>query len=205
MSIREIELELDSKPPRPIKNFLSEADRRCDHFFDTGANKTIPRFLPANYELIHAALADLQQNHPLLGNRFCEWGSGLGTATCLAALLDFEAWGVEIEQELVARARTLAEDFSLPARFLQTSLLPPGFDFLSTQGALELLKPSGNSLASYSDTDWTLDEIDLFYTYPWPEEQEATLALFDAVACEDAYLLCYYGDDELCAYRKTSS
>ena len=40
------------------------------------------------------------------------------------------------------------------------------------------------------------------YVYPWPEEQESTLALFDAVATEGAYLICYYGEGETCVYRK---
>ncbi len=67
------------------------------------------------------------------GNRFCEWGSGLGTATCLASLMGFNAMGIEIEPELVLRARRLASEFNLPASFLQTSFLIEGYDFLPTQ------------------------------------------------------------------------
>lgn len=204
MSLHEIDLNLHLSIPPEIKSFLVEADRRCDEFFDTGSNLTIPRFLPANYELVYKALKELKQDHTLLGNRFLEWGSGLGTATCLAAQLGFKSCGVEIEPDLVKRAKTLATDLELPALFLEGSMLPEGFDFLQTQGGMELLSPPSHSTSNafYPETDWSLDEIDLFYAYPWPEEQEATLALFEATASEGAYLLCYFGDDEICAYSK---
>jgi hypothetical protein len=44
--------------------------------------------------------------------------------------------------------------------------------------------------------------IDLFFVYPWPEEQELMQTLFDAVAVEGAILLAYYSDREICVYRK---
>lgn len=190
--------------PVTAARFLAEADRRCDSFFESGANKTLPAFVPANYELVYQALAALQEEGCLLGNRFCEWGSGLGTATCLAALLGFEAYGVEIEAELVQCARALAEDCEIEARFLQTSFLPEGYDFQNTQGGRELSMPprARRRAALYPDVDWELEDIDLFYVYPWPGEQEATLELFDAVAADGAYLICYYGENEICIYRK---
>ena len=50
--------------------------------------------------------------------------------------------------------------------------------------------------------DIGLDEIDVFFVYPWPGEQEMMLKLFDSVASEDAILIAYYGDQEICIYRK---
>lgn len=204
MQLIEIDLELNRQAPPQVQNLLAEADLFCDQFFDTGCNRTIPRFIPANYGLVYSALAELKASASLLGLRFCEWGSGLGTATCLASQLGFDAYGIEIESELITRARSFASRSNLPATFLETSFLPEGFDFLSTQGGMELLAPPQRTASSpsYLEQDWALDEIDLFYAYPWPDEQEATLELFRTVACEDAYLLCYYGDNEICAYRK---
>lgn len=154
--------------------------------------------------MVYQAIKGMQNNGALLGNRFCEWGSGLGTATCLAALLGFDAYGIEIEGELVKRARSLAKDQGIDATFLESSFLPEGFDFLYTQGGRELLKPRRTHQAGYSyeDTEWDLEEVDLFYVYPWPEEQESTLALFEAVASAGAYLICYYGEGEACVYYK---
>lgn len=205
MPIAEIRLPSSGEAlPNRIANFLAAADQLCDEFFDTGANKTMPRFLPADYASVYQAIKGLQTHGALLGNRFCEWGSGLGTATCLAALAGFEAHGIEIEEGLVERAKELAKVHGIDATFIESSFLPEGFDFLHTQGGRELLKPRRTHCASYSyeDMDWELEEVDLFYVYPWPEEQESTLALFDAVATEGAYLICYYGEGETCVYRK---
>ena len=53
------------------------------------------------------------------GWRFCEWGSGFGVVVGLAALVEFDACGIEIEALLVAEARKLADDFDLPVEFGQ--------------------------------------------------------------------------------------
>ena len=50
--------------------------------------------------------------------------------------------------------------------------------------------------------DIGLDEIDVFFVYPWPGEQEMMLKLFQFVASEDAMLICYFGDQEIFIYRK---
>ncbi|MDA7641045.1 hypothetical protein N8787_05340 [Opitutaceae bacterium] len=195
----------DANPPPPATlSFLEEADSRCDAFFDSGVRKKIPRFIPADYNRIFQAINAVKASDSLLGNRFCEWGSGLGTATCLASLMGFNALGIEIEPELVLRARRLASEFNLPASFLQTSFLIEGYDFLPTQGGYELLRPSGNPAlgVSYPDSDWELEEIDLFYVYPWPEEQEATLKYFECVASEGAIIIAYLGEGEPSIYRK---
>ena len=191
-------------PPTIILSFLEEAESRCDAFFDSEVRKKIPRFIPADYTRIFQAINAVKSSDALLGDRFCEWGSGLGTATCLASLMGLNAIGIEIESELVSRARKLANFFGLPASFLQTNFLLEGYDFLPTQGGFELLRPSGNSVlgVSYPGSEWELEEIDLFYVYPWPEEQEATLKYFECVASEGAIIIAYLGEGEPSIYRK---
>ena len=54
----------------------------------------------------------------------------------------------------------------------------------------------------YEGMDCDIDEIDLFYVYPWPGEQELMHDLFDAVAAEGAILIAYYGDKDIAAFRK---
>jgi hypothetical protein len=44
--------------------------------------------------------------------------------------------------------------------------------------------------------------IDLFFAYPWPEEQELMQQLFDAVAMEGAIRIAYHSAKEICIYRK---
>lgn len=205
MPLEELQIELSTGPlPDDIAHFLAVADKHCDAIFESGANKKMPAFVPADYERIYRAIDAVQREGSILGNRFVEWGSGLGTATCLAALLGFEAIGIEIQAELVKRAKVLADEFDLSPEFLEMSYLPEGYDFQNTQGARELSMPSRARRhgAMYEDVEWELEEVDLFYIYPWPGEQEAALQLFDAVASDGAYLICYYGEGEVCIYTK---
>src|SRR5205085_9980642 len=79
------------------------------------------------------------------GSLFCEWGSGFGVVACLAAFLEFDASGIEIEGELVDAARQLADDFDLPVEFIHGSFIPKGaaidvnhgdaFNWLTTEEA----------------------------------------------------------------------
>ncbi|MBC2605692.1 hypothetical protein [Pelagicoccus albus] len=203
MSLHELSVQIERTDlPPHVEAFLKVADQSCDRFFEEGNNRRFPRFIPADYELVYSALLELQNNHHLLGNRFCEWGSGLGTATCLASMLGFEAYGLEIEQPLLERARQLAESNQIEANFLDQSFLPEGYHFFEMQGGRELGKPRDNHPPSYEDVEWTLEEVDIFYVYPWPEEQQATLDLFDSVAADGAYLICYFSEGEICIYRK---
>ena len=45
--------------------------------------------------------------------------------TCLAALLEFDAYGIEVDSTLVRASRRLAADFDLPIEFAQGSFIPP--------------------------------------------------------------------------------
>ncbi|MBC8190653.1 MAG: hypothetical protein H8E75_09515 [Puniceicoccaceae bacterium] len=49
--------------------------------------------------------------------------------------------------------------------------------------------------------DITLDEVDVFFVYPWPGEQEMMLKLFQSVAGEGAILITYLGDQDICLYH----
>ena len=76
---------------------LAEAEHRCDAFFKAGLDRRYPRYLPSNPEKVFAAIATLKESGLLRGDVFCEWGSGFGIATCMASLLGFKAYGIEIE------------------------------------------------------------------------------------------------------------
>ena len=57
------------------------------------------------------------------------------------------------------------------------------------------------AVPAYEGMDLELDEIDVFYVYPWPGEQELMHDLFQAVAADGAILVTYYGNKDICAYR----
>ena len=101
-------------PPRAVRAFLREADRRIERF---RRDRHVPGFVPSDYAKAYAVLRALAAGDRAPGRLFCEWSSGFGVVACLAAMLDFDASGIEIEADLVDAARQLAEDFGLPVAF----------------------------------------------------------------------------------------
>lgn len=193
--------------PKLVAEFIQEADSRYDYFYQKKLNKRYPRYVPSEPAQVYAALKFVQKNSLAQGTNFLEWGSGFGVGVGLAALLDFNATGIEIEPALVNLAESLVQKFHLPATFICESYIPDGFLSYDALGGDELLPDDsfGHSLehpARYNGMDIDIEEIDLFFVYPWPGEQEMMLKLFDAVAGEGAILIAYYGDRDICLYRK---
>jgi len=132
-------------------------------------------------------------------------------ATSIASLLGYEAYGIEIEQELAGLSRQLAADHRIQAHFLNLSYLPEGFECYTGAGGTELVTPDMQAHAGdyhlagayhYQGMPCPTDEIDVFYVYPWPGEQEMMLELFDHLAADGAILLSCLGDGEIAAYQK---
>ena len=89
--------------------------------------------------------------------------------------------------------------------------MPEGFECYEGSGGAELIRPENYVLGSSQPMDITydgmgvnLDEIDIFFVYPWPGEQEFMQEFFEAVACDGAVCLIYLGDDEFGLYRKSA-
>lgn len=215
MAIEEIPLDLSGCAlSRDAAAFLAEANRRIDELFATERNKRTPKFLPSDPELLHAALTCITRRNLPLGRVYCEWGSGVGVGVGLASLLGYEAFGIEIEPSLVRFARKLAHDTGVAAQFLEGSYLPEGFESYSGMGGEELVLPEhflgGSSglphfAPTYEGMPCPTDEIDVFFVFPWPGEQEFMQQLFEILAGDGAILLVYYGGSELCAYQKTAA
>src|SRR5438132_3709796 len=124
MPLRELSLPGNgAAPPREVRAFLREAERRIARFRRT---HLLPGFVPCDFVRAHEAVRALAAENVAPGNLFCEWGSGFGVVACLAALAEFDACGIEIEPQLVDAARQLADDFDLPAQFYCGSFLPGG-------------------------------------------------------------------------------
>lgn len=211
MALELIELQLDDTalPPR-VAALIAEADRRLDHLFATNRNRRVPRFLPSDPVLLYRVLDFLTRHDLPAGRNFCEWGSGFGLGACLASLGGYNSYGLEIEEDLVKLARELARDMDIEVETLCTSYFPEGYGSYPAQGGAELMKPEADShwdeasasVPPYEGMDLEIDEIDLFYVYPWPGEQELMHDLFDAIAAEGAILIAYYGDKDISVYRK---
>src|SRR5262249_11725387 len=98
----------EAELPDDVRAFLRAADRRIERF---GRDVRAPGFVPCDFAGAYGVLQAVAAAGLAPGNLFCEWGSGFGVVACLAAMLNFDACGIEIEGELVDAARRLADDF----------------------------------------------------------------------------------------------
>tara|TARA_R110000850_G_scaffold14189_6_gene45478 strand:+ start:1449 stop:2105 length:657 start_codon:yes stop_codon:yes gene_type:complete len=206
MSLQEI--TLPSGPgamPNDVSALIIEANRRAEKFYDAGLGLRYPKYIPSDPKVVHAAIAFLKEEGHLQGDVFCEWGCGFAIASGIASLLGMQAYGIEIEDELVDRATQLMEDLKLPVEILQTDYLPEGFDESEGVGGKDLILPEsrttrGGVIAPPEYTGLDPDEVDLFFVYPWPDQEEMMKDLFMAVATQGAVLLMYQGEGEIAAF-----
>ena len=113
---------------------MSEADRRIRRYSRRYRNSA---FCPCNFGGAYSILQHLAAQAEAAGTLFCEWGSGFGVVTCLAALLEFDAYGIEVDSTLVRASRRLAADFDLPVEFAQGGFIPAGDRILMRAGAAD--------------------------------------------------------------------
>ena len=210
--IEQIDLQLDESPlPKQVKNFLTEAESRIDKLFDTEKNRKVPRFIPSNAELVYKHLSAIVSGDFCLGNNYCEWGSGYGVGSCLASMLGFNSFGIEIEPSLVTASKALAKKTHIDVTIIESDYMPEGFECYEGSGGAELIRPENYVCGtnehldvSYEGMEINLDEVDVFFVYPWPGEQEFMLEFFQAIAADGALFLVYLGDDDFVLYRKTA-
>jgi SAM-dependent methyltransferase len=107
----------------PVARLIATCSRSWERFFADYDDDQAPRFVPSVPERVWAVLEEVTRRK-LPPTRVFEWGSGFGTATCLAALLGYEAYGLEIDEELVWRSRAIARRLGIPVTMLCTSLFP---------------------------------------------------------------------------------
>lgn len=208
MALAPIDYEPEAlDPPEPFASLIAGADRCWDDFRARGLNRRFPRYVASEPARVYAALKHVRDHGLVFGDTFVEWGSGFGVATCLAAQLGFDATGIEIEPSLIGIAERLAEVHAPDACFLENSYVPEGFVDYRTIGGGDIVRDESFARGSdfrpsYPGMDLATDEVDLYFVYPWPGEQEMMLHLFDAVAGPDALLIAYFGDEEIQLYRK---
>jgi hypothetical protein len=211
MALQDIELELsDDALPSDIRTMIDESDRRIDALFENDGNLEVPRYMPSDPEVFFRTLTAITERNLPLGHVFCEWGCGYGICACIAAKLGYEAYGIERDPKMVKRARSLAHDLNVPVEIVETSYVPEGRDFYDGVAGPVLIKQEGMVWpddrgvppASYDGMDRDLSEVDVFFVYPWPQEQDFMRELFDAVAAEGAILIAFHKSGEILASRK---
>lgn len=198
MPLVDVRLELDDAPiPGDVRLFLREANRRIDVF---QRDCRVPGFVPSDLEQTYRVLRAVAESHVKRGALFCEWGSGFGAIACLAAMLDFDAVGIEIEDELVDAAQRLADDFDVPVEFQRGSFIPHGGAVYADVGAgFVWLKPEE---AGRDEFGFDPDDFDVIFAYPWPDEEDIAAILFERYAARGALLVTYHGGAEFRLRRK---
>jgi len=111
--------------PSDVRDFLREADLRVSQFVRNSPIR-LTGFVPSDFVTVYHALRAITEANLAPGTSLCEWGSGFGVVASLAAMLEFNVCGIEIERGLVDASRRLADDFGLPVEFVHGSYVPSG-------------------------------------------------------------------------------
>jgi hypothetical protein len=189
-----------ARPPADVQRFLREASRRVRR---VQRAYQIPAFAPSDFGAVYGALCEVEGAGELPGRWFCEWGSGLGVVSCLAATLGLDAWGIETEPALVRAARRLAGDFGLPVEIVRGSFIPAGAEAGLTCGHDFAWLSRGDARPGYEVMGLDVEDLDLVFAYPWPDEEALIEALFEGHARAGAMLLTYHVDGALRLRRLT--
>lgn len=200
MMLEEIALQpTEADLPDAVHDLLDESDKRADAFYKAGLGPRFYRYVPSDPVVVFRSMVFLKESGQLRGMRFCELGCGFGIASGLASILGMRATGIEWEEDLVDRATSLMDDLGLEVEILHESYLPEGFESCEGMGGKDLVIPSGGAMAPMYDG---LDpaEVDLFFVYPWPDEEEFMRSLFLEIGSEGSVLLMYQGEGEISAY-----
>lgn len=187
--------------PDEIHDWLDATEKVSSDFYGEGLGRRYYRYVPSDPVVVYRAIESLVVNHQLRGRRFCELGCGFGIAAGLANLLGFEAGGIEWEEELCRRARALRDDQGLDFTIHHGSYLPEGYEVVQGMGGKDLVVPGGPAAEMPMFEFLDPAEVDLFFVYPWPDEEEFMAQLFSYLGDEGSVLLMYQGEGEISAWR----
>jgi hypothetical protein len=185
--------------PADIRAFLREADRRIQSFCRRHCNAA---FVPCNFSGAYEILEHLAGRAAGAGTLFCEWGSGFGVIACLAAFLEFDAYGIEVDSRLVQASRRLAADFQLPVEFAHGSFIPAG-DRILTRAAGSFAWLTTTEPPAYDELGLDTEDFGVIFAYPWPDEERALSQLFERHAGAGALLVTHHGGDEFRLRKKS--
>lgn len=171
----------DLPVPHYVDCYIRDAEICAE---ELGPDAGAGQFIPSDYRYAFQVLQWLMRTQKVgRGARFLEWGSGQGIVTILAALLGYQACGVERDASLVRAARELAARYDVSAFFVH--------------GTYDPLVPKLPAISA--------QKRDVIYVYPWPGEEPACLQLFAQTASPGAYLLVCLGPEDIWAYRRKSA
>jgi len=180
--------------PDDVVAFLHEADLRVSQFVRNSPIR-VTGFVPSDFVTVYRSLRAITEANLAPGTSLCEWGSGFGVVASLAAMLEVNAYGIEIERGLVDASRKLADDFGLPVEFVHGSYVPSGAEAYVEETYADNNAESFSLVAdaddAYDELGLDPDDFDVVFAYPWPGEECLIEGLFEKYAAEEALLLTY--------------
>jgi hypothetical protein len=191
----DIEISINgSVLPDDVVAFLHEADLRVSQFLRISPIH-VTGFVPSDFVTVYHALRAITEANLAPGTSLCEWGSGFGVVASLAAMLELNAYGIEIERGLVDVSRKLADDFGLPVEFCHGSLIPSGARAYAEEAyantSTEYFWLVTEADDAYCELGLDPHDFDVVFAYPWPGEEFLIEDLFEKYAAEEALLLTY--------------
>lgn len=153
-------------------------------------------FVAANYERVVETLVALWRP----GLRFLEWGSATGVITIAADLIGYEAYGIELDADLVVTARELAGRFDSRAAFAAASFLPTGYAFRPRDGDGRT-GTIGKGESGYPMLGHPLEDFDVVYGFPWPGEEPMMHDLMRCYGGRGARLVLHGGEEGIRVFR----
>ena len=204
MPLVEVELgEVSDGMPDSVRRLVAEGERRLEAFIEDRLDDPIVGFVPSDFHAVYGVLAAIAERHLATGGLFCEWGSGFGIVAMMAAQLEFDACGIEIECDLVDAAQDLADEHDLPVEFVCGSFIPPGGDDVADHvGEFAWLRTDAPS--AYDELGLDARDFDVIFAYPWPGEEQAVYDLFERYASAGALLVTFQGVEAVRVMRLTS-
>jgi hypothetical protein len=196
-SASSLAMEVDAVLGARLTSLLEEGRTIWSRFDSDVRQQRFHPFMPSDYERVLRALLSLRGP----GLRFLEWGSATGVITIMADLLGFEAYGIEIDAELVATARDLAERSESDARFAVGSFLPDGYEWKPDSGDGRL-GTIGRGASGYPELGCRLEDFDLVFAFPWEGETPIMHDLMQRRAGSGASLLLYHSKEGIQVYRR---
>lgn len=206
MTLTQIELAYDSVVvPGEVADFLQAVDALVEqHRVNTAVS--FRGFVPSDYIATYRCLKAIYDSHLLCGNRFCEWGSGISVVASLAGMIGYDSYGIEYDRNLCVVAEGISRDFDVPVELVHGSFIPAGVEdliddaFATYDGELALHTDPDSA---YAEMGQEVDDFDLIFAYPWPNDVELTHDIFDRCAAQGALLLAYYDTDTVALFRKS--
>ncbi|MBI1312629.1 hypothetical protein GC176_15155 [bacterium] len=205
MALKSLTVSIQRRPiPRSIERFLHDADDRVNDYMANGRTR-VSGFVPCDFVAAWHTLRTIVDHNLAAGQMFCEWGSGFGVVACLASLLGFDSYGIEIEERLIEESRDLADAHGLPVEFALGSFIPDGTaQVLDEEYSTESFWLSDEIAPAYDELELWPEDFDIVFAYPWPNEEPAIDRMFDRTAGTGALLLTYSQLDEVRIKRKVS-